>query len=248
MTLDVKSAFLYGAARRKIYIELPSADPQHGSDKVGLLRKALYGTRDAPQNWQSEVRRTLESLGFRRYALQPSVYIHDAKEILLVTHVDDFLGAASQDALDWVYKEVSKVHELKQKIISSAPEDAQETTCLNRKLKWNEANWMSYEGDEKHADVLLRDWGLVHCRAVSSTLTKELEDKIGDGCKLSESEGRRVRRSVARVSFMRQDRLDLCCAARIKSKHMASPTDGTRHALIHVVKFLQYHARHVNKF
>ena len=224
MTLDVKSAFLYGAARRKIYIELPSADPQHGSDKVGLLRKALYGTRDAPQIWQSEVRRTLESLGFRRYAFQPSVYIHDAKEILLVTHVDDFLGAASQDALDWVYKEVSKVHELKQKIISSAPEDAQETTYLNRKLKWNEANWMSYEGDEKHADVLLRDWGLVHCRAVSSTLTKELEDKIGDGCELSESEGRRVRRSVARVNFMRQDRLDLCCAARIKSKHMASPT------------------------
>ena len=98
---------------------------------------------------------------------------------------------------------------------------------------------MSHEGDEKHADVLLRDWGLVHCRAVSSTLTKELEDKIGDGCKLSESEGRRVRRSVARVNFMRQDRLDLCCAARIKSKHMASPTDGTRHALIHVVKFLK---------
>ena len=134
MTLDVKSAFLYGAARRKIYIELPSADPQHGSDKVGLLRKALYGTRDAPQIWQSEVRRTLENLGFRRCALQPSVYIHDAKEILLVIHVDDFLVAASQDASDWVYKEVSKVYELKKKIISSAPEDAHETTYLNRKL------------------------------------------------------------------------------------------------------------------
>ena len=97
------------------------------------------------------------------------MYIHDAKEILLVIHVGDFLVAASQNALDWVYKEVSKVYELK-KIISSAPEDAHETTYLNRKLKWNEANWMSYEGDEKHADVLLRDSGLAHCRAVSSTV------------------------------------------------------------------------------
>ena len=149
---------------------------------------------------------------------------------------------------DWVYKEVSKVYELKKKTISSAPEDAHETTYLNRKLKWNEANWMSYEGDEKHADVLLRDWGLVHCRAVSSTLTKELEDKIGDGCKLSESEARRVRRSIARINFMSQDRPDLCCAARILSKHMASPTDGRRHALIHVVKYLKGHARCVNKF
>ena len=247
MTLDVQSAFLCGAARRKIYIELPSADPQHGSDEVGLLRKALRGTRDAPQIWQSEVPRSQETLGFRRCALQPSVYIHDAKEILLVIHVGDFLVAASQDALDWVYKEVSKVYELKKKkIIGSAPEDAHETTYLNRKLKWNEANWMSCEGDEKHADVLLRDWGLVQCRAVSSTLTKELEDKIGDGCKLSESEERRVRRSIARINFMSQDRPDLCCAARILSKHMASPTDGTRHALIHVVKYLKGHTRCVN--
>ena len=175
------------------------------------------------------------------------MYIHDAKEILLAIHVGDFLVAASQDALDWVYKEVSKVYELKKKIISSAPEDAHETTYLNRKLKWNEANWMSYEGDEKH-DVLLRDWRLVHCRAVSSTLTKKLEDKVGDGCKLSESEGRRVRRSIVRINFMSQDRLDLCCAARILSKHMSSPTDGTRHALIHVVKYLKGHARCVNKF
>ena len=229
-------------------MEFPSADPQHESDKVGLLRKALYGTRDALQIWQSEVRMTLENLGFRRCALQPSVYIHDAKEILLAIHVGDFLVAASQDALDWVYKEVSKVYELKKKIISSAAEDAHETTYLKRKLKWNEAIWRSYEGDEKHADVLLRDWGLVHCRAVSATPTKELEDKIGDGCKLSESEGRRVRRSIARINFMSQDRLDLCCAARILSKHMSSPTDGTRHALIHVVQYLKGQARCVNKF
>ena len=83
---------------------------------------------------------------------------------------------------------------------------------------------------------------------MSSTLTKELEDKIGDGCKLSESEGRRVGRSIARINSMSQDRSDLCCAARILSKHMASPTDGTRHALIHVVKYLKGHARCVNKF
>ena len=34
-------------------------------------------------------------------------------------HVDDFLVAAIHDALDWVYKEVSKVYELKKKIVSN---------------------------------------------------------------------------------------------------------------------------------
>ena len=43
---------------------------------------------------------------------------------------------------------------------------------------------MSYEGDETHTDVFLRVWAFAHCKSVSSTLTKELEDHIGDRCKL----------------------------------------------------------------
>ena len=134
MTLDVKSAFLYGAARRRIYIELPRADPQSGGNQVGILHKALYGTRDAPQIWQHEVRQTLKRLEFRQSSLQPSVYIHDLREIFLVVHVDDFLISAAQSALDWTYMELAKVYELKQKIISSDPSDAHITTYLNRKI------------------------------------------------------------------------------------------------------------------
>merc|ERR1711954_121436 len=91
MTLDVKSAFLYGAARRKIYIELPGADPQAGGSKVRVLHKALYGTRDAPQIWQHEVRRTLTELGFLQSVPQPSVYIRDKTGLYFVAHVDGFL-------------------------------------------------------------------------------------------------------------------------------------------------------------
>ena len=91
MTSDVKSAFLYGAIRRKIYIELPSADPESGGSKVGVLHKAPYGTCDAPQIWQHEVRKTLKELGFRHNVTQPSVYVHDQRGIYLVVHVDDFL-------------------------------------------------------------------------------------------------------------------------------------------------------------
>lgn len=247
MTLDVKSAFLYGAARRKIYIELPSADPQAGGSKVGLLRKALYGTRDAPQIWQHEVRKTLKQMGFRQSTLQPSVYVHDEMEIMLVVHVDDFLVAASQEALDWVYNEMSKVYELKKTVVSSCPEDAHETSYLNRKIRWDVQNWMSYEGDDKHTELLLREWGMVQCKSVSSTLTKELVEQIGEGARLGETEERRVRRSIARVNFMSQDRPDLCCAARILSKHMSAPTEGTRSALQHVVKYLKGHRRCVNK-
>ena len=65
MVMDVKCAFLYGVCRRRIYIELPRQDPKHGAaDLVGLLQKAMYGTRDAPQIWAKEVQKVMEGLGF----------------------------------------------------------------------------------------------------------------------------------------------------------------------------------------
>ena len=74
MILDVKCAFFYGQMRRTVYIQLPRQDPRWADGGVvGVLRKAMYGTRDAPQIWQNEVRTTMESLGFCMSILQPSV-------------------------------------------------------------------------------------------------------------------------------------------------------------------------------
>ena len=51
---------------REIYIELPAEDPLAAEGKyVGRLKKALYGTRDAPQLWQKELGSTLKDLGFK---------------------------------------------------------------------------------------------------------------------------------------------------------------------------------------
>ena len=49
MVQDVKKAYFFADATRKIYIELPPEDHEPG--KVGLLKKSLYGTRDAALNW-----------------------------------------------------------------------------------------------------------------------------------------------------------------------------------------------------
>ena len=248
MTLDVKSAFLYGAARRTIYIELPSADSQSGGMKVGILRKALYGTRDAPQIWQHEIRRVLKKVGFRQSVSQPSVYVHDRRDIYLVVHVDDFLISGDQPSLDWLFNTLSSEWELKRCVISSCPNDAHETSYLNRRLKWNLHNEISYEGDKKHSDRLLREWGLAKGKGVSSPLTHPLEEGVGKGRALSDSEGRHVRQSIARVNFMCQDRPDLCYASRLMSKHMSAPTEGTRDVLLHVVRYIKSHPRCVNRF
>ena len=49
--VDVRRAFFFAPARRKVFVELPPEDYQPGDEHMcGLLRYSLYGTRDAAQN------------------------------------------------------------------------------------------------------------------------------------------------------------------------------------------------------
>ena len=99
MVMDVKCAFLHGVCRRRIYIELPRQDPKHGAaDLVGLLQKAMYGTRDAPQIWAKEVQQVMEGLGFVLSMFQPSVYYHPSKDLIVV--VIARMNCMSQDRPD----------------------------------------------------------------------------------------------------------------------------------------------------
>ena len=52
MHIDVSRAYFHAKAQRPVLIRLPVED-RTGTDavKVGLMKKSMYGTRDAPSNW-----------------------------------------------------------------------------------------------------------------------------------------------------------------------------------------------------
>lgn len=65
--LDVKSAFLNGVLQEEIYVEQPEGFVTPGQEeKVYLLRKALYGLRQAPRAWYSKMDEHLLGLGFKK--------------------------------------------------------------------------------------------------------------------------------------------------------------------------------------
>eukprot|EP00439_Symbiodinium_sp_Y106_P043634 s2346_g5.t1 len=76
MFLDVKKAqFWSPARRRRLLLELPP-EAGEGKDKVGLLKRSLYGTRDAPSNWEKAIKDALEKLGFKLGRSNPRLYFH----------------------------------------------------------------------------------------------------------------------------------------------------------------------------
>ena len=68
--IDIKKAHFWSPARRRLLVEMP---PEMGylSDIVGLLKKSLYGTRDAPANWEAAIKDDMLALVdfFRRRAM-----------------------------------------------------------------------------------------------------------------------------------------------------------------------------------
>ena len=66
MLAVVKTAFLYGDARRSLYVELPPEDPLAASGRyVGKLQRAMCGTDDAPMIWQDHLWKTLFDMKFK---------------------------------------------------------------------------------------------------------------------------------------------------------------------------------------
>ena len=84
MVNDVARAFFEAPAVRNICVEVPKEDQgdlDSRHDRVGHLRMSLYGTRDAAMNWQKEVAREMQKLGFRRGRYNQRPYVRSGRKL-----------------------------------------------------------------------------------------------------------------------------------------------------------------------
>jgi transposase InsO family protein len=90
--MDVKSAFLNGLLDEEIYMEQPEGfvDPDH-PDKVCLLKKAIYGLKQASRAWNKQFHGVLLDLGFTRTRSDAGVYHRhdDGGDVIIILYVDD---------------------------------------------------------------------------------------------------------------------------------------------------------------
>nr|GEU98501.1 hypothetical protein [Tanacetum cinerariifolium] len=93
LSMDVKTAFLYGPLKEEVYVNQPDGfvDPYH-LDKVYRLKKALYGLKQAPRAWYDELSNFLVSKGFSKgiqiYQSPRGIFMNQAKyaQEILIKH------------------------------------------------------------------------------------------------------------------------------------------------------------------
>ena len=79
-------------------MELPP-EAGYGPDVVGLLKKSLQGTRDAPANWEAAICVVMTSIGFVQGKSNSCIYCRPGKQIRVVVHGDAFTGVGSKSNL-----------------------------------------------------------------------------------------------------------------------------------------------------
>ena len=82
--IDVRRAYFHAKARRRVFVKLPEEDYEEGM--CGMLIKAMYGTRDAAQNWKFEYVEFMGNIGFSKSRATPCMFYHRERNIRVVIH------------------------------------------------------------------------------------------------------------------------------------------------------------------
>nr|GEV39302.1 putative ribonuclease H-like domain-containing protein [Tanacetum cinerariifolium] len=109
--MDVKSAFLYGTIDEEVYVTQPYGfvDPKF-PNKVYKVVKALYGLHQAPRAWYATLSTFLEQSGYRRGAIDKTLFIkQDKMDIMLVqVYVDDIIFGSTKKSWCDEFEELIK--------------------------------------------------------------------------------------------------------------------------------------------
>ena len=87
MHIDVSRAYFHAKAQTPVLIRLPVED-RMGTDagKVGLMKKSMYGTRDAASNWERDWQEHVRNWGFQLGLSSKNLFHHKEDRVSGLTH------------------------------------------------------------------------------------------------------------------------------------------------------------------
>ena len=207
--IDVKKAHFWSPARRRLLVELPSG-MGYPPGKVGLLRKSLNGTRDAPANREAAIKSVMTLIGFQQAKSNSCLYYHPAKQIRIKVHGDDFTGVGPKAELEWFAAELRKHWTIDVRGILGPPsmKDVDHSiVILNRLVTWTNKG-IEMEADPRHVDLLLQEVGCEGSK-VTTPLVKEWIEEALTSEELDEGTSAMYRSASMRLAYLSQDRPDL---------------------------------------
>ena len=170
---DVSTAFLHARLQddERIFVEPPiEYDPQEKyktskdpkNSVLWRLRKALYGLRTAPKQWQDHFAVILEDLGGARLKSDPNVYYFAVSGCYLMVYVDDLILLGEDP--DALFEKIEKQVLLKKIGVLT---EGVTTKFLGRKIQMKEGTIELFMSPNYVLDIL-EEHGLRDAKSVVS--------------------------------------------------------------------------------
>lgn len=115
---DVKTAFLNGVIQETIYMKQPPGFIEKGKEHlVCLLKRSIYGLKQAANSWNEAINELLITFGFKRSESDNCLYykrFNDGNWCMILIYVDDILVTATDEKIiQQVQKDISSTFEIK---------------------------------------------------------------------------------------------------------------------------------------
>ena len=169
------------------------------------------------------------------------IMIHEARDLSLAVHGDDFTFCGTDEELKWITQQMQEWYEIKVRATLGPEEgDDKEVVILGRTVKW--CHWgISWEADAKHRKLLMERFGYDEkTKPLTSNGDTELhQDEEWESEHVTRSEATEFRGAVARVNFLSQDSPELMYPAKELSTEMANPIIGAWKRLKRVARFVK---------
>lgn len=152
--MDAVTAFLQSELKEQIYMKQPEGYTD-GTDRVCLLKKSIYGLKQAGREWNSTLDRILRKSGLMRSKFDPCVYLNEKKSLWIAVYVDDFL---------FFYKEKNELNEIKQFLNSSLKmkEIGEARECIGIQIS------ITNDGIELSQEKYIKRFDMLNCKAAKT--------------------------------------------------------------------------------
>jgi hypothetical protein len=230
--IDVKTAFLNGELEETIYMVQPEGYEEGGPDVVCLLKRSLYGLRQAPRAWHTRLKEELAKLGFQASEADAALFtgVVDGETVYLLVWVDDILIAATgEERVGRVKADLAELFDIRD--LGAA------TFFLGMELQRDRQARTVRLSQPKLTRELLERFGLTGARArVVPLAPGDKLQKAGEPLDVTAHAYSELLGSLLYLSVC--TRPDIAQAVGALSRYMASPTKEHWDAALGVARYL----------
>jgi transposase InsO family protein len=234
--LDIETAFLYADVKEDIYMRQPKGYEKGGANMVCKLKKALYGIKQAPHEWNNEINTFMvDVLQFTRCKSDTCVYVKRCKSgniMIISIFVDDIIIAHhTSDSDEWLSYKQLIVSKYKIRDLGNLE------WILGMKVRRNRSARTLTIDHERYIKNMLINFGMEECNTAP---TPESSERLTAFASSRDTDLTEYQTYVGALQYTASAlRVDIAHAVNMLSRYLQAPKEEHLTAAKRVLRYLK---------